>query len=141
MSILSKLTVVAETRPNAQVKKGEYVDNFINNINKQIDNAKKEKGGIELPPRTRRSYWQKGNKWYVTVSYGSQPLDLGNGHGTIEAGKSIDDVLKVLAMLIEAATAGELTAQIEAAAAEKGQALKDGKAAAKAKKAAEAAAS
>lgn len=121
MSLLASLQITNEKKPNAQAAGKDPVVKFIESLDAQAVYVDKELKGEELPQTRggkmpKRTYWKKGLEFFVTVAYGNAPLDLGGG-SVVKAGKSLEDVKKVLNTLKEAAKAGELDEPIHAAAA------------------------
>jgi hypothetical protein len=120
-SLLSLLNIVDEKKPAPQQMGKDPVKNYIAGLEEQIGFVKREIAGEPLPltksgKKPRLVYWKKGLEFFVSVQYGSVPMDLGGG-STIKAGKTLAEVEKVLNTLKEAAQKGELDEPIHAAAA------------------------
>lgn len=66
--------------------------------------------------RPRQWFWKNASgEWLFQVLHGHKPLPLTNdGKATIVAGKSLDDVEKIIGIVVEATQKGELDAMLMA---------------------------
>lgn len=119
-SLLAGLALVDAKKPVNAGAKQEPIVKFLEGVVRQIGYVNDEKAGKALvtegSKKPRLWHWKKTGTYFVSVYYGTAPLDLGNGMNTIQAGKSLDDVLKVLETIKAAGEAGELTDKVNAAA-------------------------
>lgn len=83
---------------------------------KRIKDADGNVSVVQVPKRVKAWYWAaEGGKVCVAVRYGSKVLELGKGKTAVEA--QPEQLITTLGKLREAAAAGELDAQVEAASA------------------------
>ena len=83
---------------------------------KRIKDADGNVSVVQSPKRVKAWYWPaEGGKVCVAVRYGSKVLELGKGKTAVEA--QPEQLVTTLGKLREAAAAGELDAQVEAASA------------------------
>lgn len=123
-SILATLRISNEKAPNNSAYNAPQ--KFSDTVDKQIEYVGMEMRGEDLPMQggeqrqitPRRWYWEKGGEWYITVQYGNMKMDItGNrkllaikdleayktqARSTVHAGKSLEDVEKVLQSLKKA---------------------------------------
>lgn len=79
---------------------------------------------VEAPKRVRQGWFTDGNgKVFFAVRYAGKPIEFAKDKNAIEAGE-LPVLPKVIDTLVEAVRAGELDAQLTAAAAERGQMLR-----------------
>ncbi len=83
---------------------------------KRIKDAEGNVSVVQMPKRVKAWFWAaEGGKVCVAVRYGSKVLELGKGKTAVEA--QPEQLVSTLGKLREAAAAGELDAQVEAASA------------------------
>ncbi len=83
---------------------------------KRVKDAAGNVSVIQAPKRVKAWFWAaEGGKVCVAVRYGSKVLELGKGKTAVEA--QPEQLVSTLGKLREAAAAGELDAQVEAASA------------------------
>lgn len=118
-SLLPGLAIVDVRKPTGAAASKDPVKNFIGSVDKMVALVEKQKAGEDVSAIKRKMHWQKNGEWFVTVSYGGSPLDLGGGMSTVQAGKTLDDVLKVYEALKDNAAKNEdFQSAISAKAAE-----------------------
>lgn len=87
-------------------------------------NAEGVRVEVEAPKRVRQGWFTDGNgKVFFALRYAGKALDFAKDKNAIEAGE-LSALPKVIDTLVEAVRAGELDAQLTAAAAERGQMLR-----------------
>ncbi len=83
---------------------------------KRVKDAEGNVSVLQVPRRVRAWYWLvDGGKVCVAVRYGGRVLELGKGKTAVES--QPDQLVTTLGRLRDAASAGELDAQVEAASA------------------------
>ncbi len=79
------------------------------------DGESGERKQVEVATRVKPWWWKAASgKINLALRYGSKPIELAKGKNAIEVG-SMDELVAALEAVKEAANAGELDAQIEAA--------------------------
>lgn len=87
-------------------------------------NAEGQRVEIQAPKRVRQSWFTDGNgKVFFAIRYAGKAIEFAKDKNAIEAGE-LSALPKVVDTLIEAVRAGELDAQLIAAAAERGKLLR-----------------
>lgn len=148
-SILGGLKFSTATKPTKQTaEQRRPSDVVLEFLSDQIELAKADIAGTKfVVPRTRfikesdgstkkvskaveprRSFWQSGADWLLSVRYGNISVELSPGQPSIVAGAKLDDVIKTFELIKKAVEVGECDGQI-AAAAEKAKRHKEPKAA------------
>jgi hypothetical protein len=87
-------------------------------------NAEGVRVEVEAPKRVRQGWFTDGNgKVFFAIRYAGKPIEFAKDKNAVEAGE-LSALPKVIDTLVEAVRAGELDAQLTAAAAERGQMLR-----------------
>lgn len=87
-------------------------------------NAEGVRVEVEAPKRVRQGWFTDGNsKVFFAIRYAGKPIEFAKDKNAIEAGE-LSALPKVIDTLVEAVRAGELDAQLTAAATERGQMLR-----------------
>jgi len=87
-------------------------------------NAEGVRVEVEAPKRVRQGWFTDGNgKVFFALRYVGKPIEFAKDKNAIEAGE-LSALPKVIDTVVEAVRAGELDAQLTAAAAERGQMLR-----------------
>ncbi|WP_313664318.1 hypothetical protein [Shinella sp.] len=87
-------------------------------------NAEGVRVEVEAPKRVRQGWFTDGNgKVFFAIRYAGKAIDFAKDKNAIEAGE-LSALPNVIDTLVEAVRAGELDAQLTAAAAERGQMLR-----------------
>jgi hypothetical protein len=82
---------------------------------------------VEVPKRTRAGFFQDaGGKAFFTLRYAGKPVQLDGKNAAVEVGE-LTALPAILDTLAEAVRAGELDAQLAAAAAERSRILRKAK--------------
>jgi hypothetical protein len=55
---------------------------------------------------------RSGKVWLTEVRYGSSPIEFGDGRSSLECGATLEDVVKTLKLVSDAAAAGELDREL-----------------------------
>jgi predicted nicotinamide N-methyase len=134
MTALSKLTLIAATKPNALAPIVQKRNKLLKKLHEQIELATALAEGrnytatklrtvtddagntktVEQPKRIRQWWWTADNgKLCLTVRYGAKLLELAKGKTAIELA-SADELVAVLETVKAAVAAGELDAAITA---------------------------
>ena len=134
MTALSKLTLIAATKPNALAPIVQKRNKLLKKLHEQIELATALAEGrnytatklrtvtddagntktVEQPKRIRQWWWTADNgKLCLTVRYGAKLLELAKGKTAIELA-SADELVTVLETVKAAVAAGELDAAITA---------------------------
>ena len=136
MSVLSKMKLSTETKAATQdnsvqrrlrliealTEQGQIADALIKgepcNIFYTVyenDEETGERKQVQKPKRLRQWFWHNiDSTWFIEVRYANKVLELGKNQKAIEVGAK-DKLPKVINSLIDAARAGELDKQMEAA--------------------------
>lgn len=105
MSLLGALKFTNEKKPGPQAAKADPVKKFAESLDAQLVYVEKELKGETLPTTNggkmpKRIYWKKNGVFFVSLQYGNAALDVG-GNSVVEAGKTLEDVRKVINTLKE----------------------------------------
>lgn len=65
--------------------------------------------------RPKPWFWQEGGLYYLQPRFGTHLIEIADGKATVECGKALDDVIKVLQELRRMVESGDLDAPINAA--------------------------
>lgn len=87
-------------------------------------NAEGQRVEVEAPKRVRQGWFTDGNgRVFFAIRYAGKPIEFAKDKNAIEAGE-LAALPKIIDTLIEAVRAGELDAQLTAAAVERGKMLR-----------------
>lgn len=87
-------------------------------------NAEGQRVEIEAPKRVRQGWFADASgKVFFAIRYAGKPIEFAKDKNAIEAGE-LSALPKIIDTLIEAVRAGELDAQLTAAAVERGEMLR-----------------
>ena len=78
------------------------------------DNETGEKVKTEVPKTIKPWYWEANGAWYLECRYGNRRLRIKDGMSIIKVGK-LDNLVRVIGLVISAVEAGELDEQLNAA--------------------------
>ena len=137
MSALNALKLVAAQKPTSLPAVQQRRNKLVKRLWEQMELARAQEAGTKFAPIKFRSYQDKETglrkqvettkrvkQWWFTadngklamnVRYGARVIELAKGKSSIEIG-STDQLLPTLDLIKKAVEAGELDAQIEAAA-------------------------
>ena len=134
-----KLKIIAKDRPTAVERRKrdprsvviETIDLQVKAINAEqkgetftvereryvsvTDNGRERRVKSTVNAKPKPWWWQEGGLYFLQPRFGTHLIELQEGKATIECGKSLDDVVKVLAELRRMVEAGELDEPINVA--------------------------
>ena len=116
------IATLAEQKQMAEAKIGGRAFTPTHMVRKK--NAEGVRVEVEAPKRVRQGWFSDGNgKVFFAIRYAGKTIEFAKDRNAIEAGE-LSALPKIIDTLIEAVRAGELDAQLTAAAIERGKMLR-----------------